>query len=148
MVLRHLVKRRVDDLALDAALHFCYLFRPFINEQHHQRHLRMVDADGIGHLSQNGSLSCARRRYDQPALSFADGAHQVNDAQDQHILHLGIFQRQPFVGDDGRQFLKRRSCRCLIRRLFVDKVYIQQRQALISVRASWPGTPLDLIPGS
>src|SRR5208337_57840 len=86
VALGRLVECGADDFTLDGALHVRDFFRTFVDEEHDQSHVRMIDGDGIGDGLQHHGFAGARRRIDQTALTLADRAEQVQHAAGQIFL--------------------------------------------------------------
>ncbi len=134
VALRRLIERRADHFALHGALHVRDFLGPLVNQQHDQRNLGMIRADGIRDVLQHHRLAGARRRDDQSALPFADRAQQVQHAPGEIFfrgLHLqtarGIERRQVVEEDfvardfgilevDGFDFDEREVALAVLRR--------------------------------
>jgi hypothetical protein len=90
------IKRRADHFTLDGALHVGDFFGALIDQKNNQRHFRMIDGNGIGDRLQHHGFAGSRRRVDQSALTFTDGAEQIKHASGQ--VFLGGFHLQSALG--------------------------------------------------
>ena len=80
------VEGRADDLGAAAgALHVGDFLGPLVDQQDEQVGLGVVLEDGVGQLLHQHGLAGARRRDDQAARAFADGADQVQHARGQLV---------------------------------------------------------------
>ncbi len=91
-----LIERRADHFGLHVLLHVGDLFGSLIDEQHDQRHLRVILQHRVGDFLHDDRLARARWRDDQAPLAFADRRDDV------HHSHAGVavqhLQPQPLVG--------------------------------------------------
>ena len=77
---------------------------PLVDQQHDQRDFRMIGGDGIGDGLQHHRFAGARRRDDQAALAFADGAEHVEHAPGE--IFLGRFQANALLRVERRQVVE------------------------------------------
>jgi hypothetical protein len=101
---RRLVEGRADDLALHGALHVRHLFGPLVDEQHDEVGVGVVGRDRVGDLLEEHRLARARRRHDQAALPFADGAEHVDDARG--VALLPVLAVELLVRVEGREVVE------------------------------------------
>src|SRR5580692_10984290 len=95
VVVGRVVEGRVDDLALDRALHVGDLFWPLVDQDDHEVALGVVLGDRDRDSLQDHRLARLGRRHDQAALALADGADQVDDPGG-HVARIGL-QAEPVL---------------------------------------------------
>ena len=81
MTVCRLVKCGGNDLRIHASLHVCDFFWPLVDEQDDQVDLWVVEADGVGHVLQQGGFSCFGLRHNHATLSLADGGKKVHQSR-------------------------------------------------------------------
>jgi hypothetical protein len=69
-----------DDLAVHGTGHVRHLFRPLVDEEHHEDDVRVVHRDGVGYFLQQGGLSRLGGRHEQRPLSLSYGSEKVHEA--------------------------------------------------------------------
>jgi hypothetical protein len=106
-------------------------FRPFVDEQHDQVHLRMVHGDRLSDVLEEHRLAGARRCDDEAALSLADRRHQIHDARG-HVV-AAVFEPDRLLRIERRQVLEEQLLACLVRRLEVDRFDLDQREVPLTV---------------
>ena len=95
VVLGGTVEGRVDDLALDRALHVGDFLRALVHQDDHEVALGVVLRDRVGDGLQDHRLARLGRGHDEPALALADRADQVDDPRG-HDDRVGL-QPQPLL---------------------------------------------------
>ena len=105
-------------------------FRPFIDQENDQLHLRMIFHDRVGDVMQQGRLAGARRRDDQTALAHAERRHQIHDPRGVTIGHG--FELDPLVRVDRRQLFERPQALIFRRLVVVDLEQPGQLRAAIA----------------
>jgi hypothetical protein len=83
------------------------LLRALVHEQDDELHLGVILHYGVGDVLEQGGLAGAGRGYDESALPFADGRHEVDDACGEALGHC--FQRDALIRTDRGQLLKERD---------------------------------------
>src|ERR1700722_19829806 len=127
------VEGRVDDLALDRALHVGDFLRPLVHEDDHEVALRVVLGDRVGDRLQDHRLAGLRRRDDKTALTLADRADQVDDPGG-HVAGIG-FEPEPVLRVKRHQLGELRPADGLLRVQPVDLVQPDQRVELLPALA-------------
>src|SRR5690606_307648 len=89
------VEGRVDDLALDRALHVGDLLRPLVDEDDHEVALGVVLGDRVGDRLQHRRLTRLGRGDDEAALPLADGRDEVDDPRGEDMRRG--FEAQPLL---------------------------------------------------
>src|SRR5208282_2886842 len=140
------VEGRVDDLALDRALHVGDFFGPLVHQHHHQVALGVVLGDRVRDRLHDERLARLGRRHDQAALALADRGHQVDDPGG-HVGRLGL-QPEPFLRVQRHQLGELRAGLGLLRVQAVDLVQPDQRVELLPALAfpRLPDRALDHVP--
>lgn len=124
VLLRGPVERGGVHLAPDGTAHVRDLFRAFVQEDHHQVALGVVDGDGRGELLQQHGLPGLRRSDDQSALPLTDGGHQIDDARGRTAVR-GL-QAQALPGVQRSEVAEVRTAPELPHRTAVDRVGMGQ----------------------
>jgi hypothetical protein len=128
---RRLVEGRADDLALHGALHVRDLFGPLVDEQHDELGVGVVLRDRVGDLLEQHRLARARRRDDQAALPFADGAEHVDDARG--VALLPVFAVELLVRVEGGEVVEEDLVARDLGWLAVDAVDLEQREVRLAL---------------
>ena len=131
VVLRGLVKGRVDHLALDGALHVGHFLRALVDQQHDQVNLGIVGDNGVGNLLQKRGLARLGLGDDHAALALADGRDHVDQPQ-RDVLALGALQPQPLVGVHRYQGIEGPAMARHVRRLAVDLADVDQAHRAVA----------------
>src|SRR5215475_3501489 len=129
VVLGRPVEGRVDDLALDRALHIGDLLGPLVHEHDHEVAFGVVLGDRVGDGLQDQRLARLRRRHDEATLALADGRDQVDDPR-RHVARIGL-QPQPLLRVQRHQLGELRPGPGLLRVKPVDLVEPDQRVELL-----------------
>ncbi len=125
------IKGRVDDLALDRALHVRDFLGPLIDEDHHQVALGIVGGDGVGDFLQHGRLTGLRRRDNHAALTLTNWRDEVDDPG-QLLIGLALdLEPEPHVGKERCQFLEPRPISAFLGRQEVDGLYSGERREFL-----------------
>src|SRR5699024_10815936 len=130
VVLGRAVEGRMDDLALDRALHVGDLLGTLVHEDHHEVALRVVLGDGVGDRLHHHCLSRLGRGDDETTLTLADGRDQVDDACGQHV-RLGL-QPQALLRVERDQLGKFLALLGLVRGHTVHRVQPHQGVELLA----------------
>ena len=128
---RRLVEGRGDDLALDRALHVRHLFRPLVDQEHHDHHARVVLGYGVGDLLENHGLAGLGGRDDKPSLALADRGDKVQKPGGR-LLADG-FQGEAFVRMEGGQIIEERPVLDLLGVHSVDFLDLKQGEKALPV---------------
>ena len=107
MVFLRRIKRGVKHVRADGAPDIRDLLRPLVNQQNHQLDIRVVLLDGAGDFLQENRLARLRRRDDQRALAKADRRDKIHQPHGRVSRLAFPLQRQPPVGVNRRQRIKR-----------------------------------------
>ena len=119
-----------DDFAAHGTLHVGDFFRPLVNEQHDESHLRMIGRDRVGDVLQQHRFTGAGRGNDEPALALSDRREQIHHAP-REILARG-FELQPVVGIERRQIVEEDLVARFLGRFEVDRVDFDQREITLA----------------
>ena len=131
-----------DFRAFAGAFHVCDFLRPLVNQQDEQIRLRVILEDGVGDFLHQHGLARSRRRDDQTARAFADGADEVEHARAQ--LVGGGFQDEPLVWKERREVVEMRFFLGLVRVFAVHALDLEQREELFLFlwRTDLPGNQI------
>ncbi len=137
-----LVKGGCHYFAPYGAAHLGHLFRAFVDQQHDQMTFGVVAHDGLGDVLQHQRFTGFGRRYDQAALAFADGRHQVDDARS-NVFSTAVahFHDQALLREQGCQVFKQDLVFGVFRSIQVDLVDFQQCKVTLTFfrRANFAG---------
>ena len=114
VVLRCLVERRRDDLALGVPPEVGHLLGALVDQQADQLRGRAVLRDRVGDVLQEDRLARARRRDDEAALAESDGREDVHGAHRDVLLGLDVLEQDPLERVIGDQLLERGDLRDLV----------------------------------
>jgi len=131
VTLRGLVERGRNDFATHRPLHVGHFFRPLIDEQHDQIHLRVIGRNGLRDVLQQHRLTRAGRRDDEAALAFADGRHEVHDAGGDVVG--GGLELEALLRIERRQVLEEELVTRLVGRLEVDRFHFDEREVPLAI---------------
>ncbi len=145
VALRGLIEGRGDDLAEHRTLHIGHLFGALVDEQHDEVNLGVVGHDRVGDVLHQHGLTSARRRYDQSALTFADGAKQIDDTR---RIILGVIFKLELLGRIERGQVVEQNLRLRDFRFFeVDRLNLEQREITLVILGR-TNLPADRIAGA
>src|SRR5215831_12477984 len=133
VVLGRPVEGRVDDLALDRALHVGDFLGPLVHEHDHEVAFGVVLGDRVRDRLHDERLAGLRRRHDEPALALADRGDQVDDPG-RHVARLGL-QPEPFLWVQRHQLGELRPGLGLLGVEAVDLVQPDERVELLPALA-------------
>nr|GEU28109.1 hypothetical protein [Tanacetum cinerariifolium] len=123
-----------DHFAAHRALHLGHFFRALVDQQHDQRHIRVVRGDRVGDVLQHHGFTGLGRRHQQAALALADRRNQVDDTAGDVFGAVDVaFEAQRLVRVQRRQVLEQYAVFRGFRRFAVDLVYLDQRKITLAV---------------
>ena len=118
-----------QDLALDGPPHVGHFFRPLVDQQHDQLHVRIVRGNAVADVLQHDRLAAAGRSDDQGPLASAQRREQIHDPGG-HRLRPGL-QAKPGLGIDGRELVEGLDFAVLLGRHAVDIGDFPQSRSLL-----------------
>ena len=107
MIFLRRIERGVKHVRADGAPDIRDLLRPLVNQQNHQLDIRVIFLDGAGDFLQEDRLARFRRRDDPRALAKTDGRDKIHQPHGRVSRLAFPLQRQPPVGVNRRQRIKR-----------------------------------------
>ena len=113
-----------DHLSTDIPLHVRHFFGAFVDQQHHQIHIRMIGCDGIGDQLQDDGLTGPGRSHDQAALSLTDRGHQIDDSGLDDI-GIGLHQ-EAIIGIERGEVIEHDLRVDIFRILVIDGIDLEQ----------------------
>ena len=135
VVLGEFVEGGINDLdigAFDRLLDIRHFFRSLVDEQDDEMNLGIVGFDRLGDLLHERRLSCLGGGYDHTSLPLADRAHKVHDSHGN--AGAGLFQPDPFIGEDRRHIFKIIALRDLFRPDVIDRFDEKERSEFFALR--------------
>ncbi|OQA09054.1 MAG: hypothetical protein BWY66_00738 [bacterium ADurb.Bin374] len=112
MVADMLVECRCDDFGIDRTAHVGDFFRPFVDQQDQHQNFGMVRDDRVGELLEQDRLARFRRSDDQAALTFSDGADEIEDSH--RRVEVTALEREPVRRKDRHAVLEVHALRQLL----------------------------------
>ena len=131
--------------ARGAGDHLRHFFGPLVDEQHDDRHLRMILRDRVRHLVEQDRLSGARRRNDDSALTLPDRRHEIHDAHAE--IAIGRLEAQPLIRILRPEVVERHAVLRLLRIVAVYALDLEQREIPLP-RLGWTNLASHIIPSA
>ena len=131
MTRRRLIERGAYHFSLNAALHIRHFFRPLVDQQNDQHHLRMIRRNAVRNRLQQHRLASTWRSHNQSTLPLAHRRQQIHHAARDvlaHRLHLHSLLRI-----QRRQVVEQNLIPRLFRGLEVDRLNLHQREVLLAL---------------
>ena len=126
-----LVEGGRDDFGLDGACHVGDFFGSLVDEEHHHVDFGVVLGNGVGDVFHEHGLTCLGLRYDEGALTFADGGKEVYHT-DAHGVTFACAEVEFLVGEEGGEVLEGGAVAYHLRIEVVDALDGAHREVFVS----------------
>ena len=128
------VKGAGYDFTAHGALHFSYFFRALVDEQDDDYGVGVGARYAVRHALQHQGFASFGRRYDQSALTKADGRRQVDNPGGEFVFAtVAMAELDAPIGKERGQVFKDGAAATGFGDVFVDGVDLQQREITLAL---------------
>ncbi len=134
MTTGRLIKGRRHNFTAYGAFHLGHFFRPLVDEQNHQVHVRRIGDNSRCDILQQHGFTGLRRRHDQATLAFANWRYHVDNARRKVLgAAVALLKLQALFREQRCQVLKQDLGARVFRCIMIDLADLQQREIAFAV---------------